>query len=181
MQLSLLRTMGAAPRVALVLTAPMTMSTLATVAVYEAVPAGQEGTASCRNFACSSTPTPAGYQPVPADIDRSHRVVQALEALELSKLCPCVVFAAGRQTLFHFHYGKYPANMHAKRIKYCSASYTCQVEGCTWLAVQSRTWPRYTRPWLPQRSLAASWLAWQGCPSLSRASGCRCRPRQCAA
>ena len=90
--------MAAAPRVALVLTAPAALSTLATVAVYEAVPAGQEGAASSCSPACNNTPTPAGYQPVPADIDCSHQFVRSLQALELCKLCPCVVFPAGRQT-----------------------------------------------------------------------------------
>ena len=95
---ALAKDMAAAPHVALVLTTPVTMSTLATVAVYEAVPAGQEGAASCCSPACNSTPTSAGYQPVPADVDCSHQFVRSLQALELCKLCPCVVLPAGRQT-----------------------------------------------------------------------------------
>lgn len=92
----LAKVMAAAPRVALVLTAPVALSTLATVAVYEAVPAGHEVAATCRSPVCYSTPTPAGYQPVPADIDRSHQFLRSLQALELCKLCPSVVLAAGR-------------------------------------------------------------------------------------
>ena len=96
---ALAKDMAAVPRVALVLTAPVTLSTLATVAVYEAAPAGQEGVASCRSSACASTPTPAGYEQVPADVDRSHQFARSLQALELCKLFPSVVIPAGKQTI----------------------------------------------------------------------------------
>ena len=83
-----------AQQVALVLKAPVSLSTLATVAVYQAEPEGQKGAGSCQSG--SSTTVPAGYQPVPAEIDRAHHFTRTLASLKLCD-CACVVLSAGTQ------------------------------------------------------------------------------------
>ncbi len=88
------KSMAAAQGAVLVLKAPWSLSTLATVSVYQAAPERQEAAASCRGELAGGSPAPAGYKPVPAETARSSTFLHALGSLELCGGA-CVILPAG--------------------------------------------------------------------------------------
>ena len=114
--------MAAAHHVALVLRAPISLCTLATVAIYEATLEGQEGAANSKGTLLSSSITaPVGYQPKPAEVESARQFSGMLGALKLCESA-CVLLSAGRaHARARFSHRKARATLFNKHPVLCQA------------------------------------------------------------